>query len=296
MYFNLSALSNIFRSFFSGASVGRFFRLLWNLRSLGTPQFLQWVGFFAWLHMKFSDSSMRMTHLTHMTYMTFHFMFNTGHGVPGTLSRFRLPRAVALDEMQQRWESLGISDSNWHSLTHITKRVYRRILQVVQSTLIVKVCRVGKMNMKFRCRFGVNRWRSSACNCSLESNETGRTLHLYSLTLEVPQCKIVDLLKIDDKLHFNQKELRSNQRSLWKLTVNSWHHDIPKSNWVELGRLYISDAANHAVRLLSLSDNNLTTVMGSLGANICQRLWLDRFWDLLIWQYFCVFETFETCT
>jgi len=30
-------------------------------------------------------------------------------------------------------------------------------------------------------------------------------------------------------------------------------------------RLYISDAANHAVRLLSLSDNNLTTVMGSLG-------------------------------
>ena len=41
MYFNLSALS-----FFSGASVGRFFRLLWNLRSLGTSQFLQSVGFF----------------------------------------------------------------------------------------------------------------------------------------------------------------------------------------------------------------------------------------------------------
>ena len=49
---------------------GFLYRLLWNLRSLGTPQFLQWVGFFfALLHM-FSDSSMRMSHMTHTTHMS----------------------------------------------------------------------------------------------------------------------------------------------------------------------------------------------------------------------------------
>ncbi len=46
--------------FVSGAGVGRFFRLLRHLRSLGT-QILQWWVFFA-LHMKFSES-FRMTRL-----------------------------------------------------------------------------------------------------------------------------------------------------------------------------------------------------------------------------------------
>ena len=74
-----------------------------------------------------------------------------GHGFPGTLSRFRLPRAVALDEMQQRWESLGVFDSNWHSCTHNLCRVCRGYCRSysLESWLIVKVCRVGKMNMKF---------------------------------------------------------------------------------------------------------------------------------------------------